>query len=57
MTLKPKWARAAKKSEFGWLTWTDGKHHVRSPIAVIGGGYQTYTSYQEEKATFNNRIR
>ncbi|CAN8267042.1 unnamed protein product [Cochlearia groenlandica] len=32
MTLKPK--RIVKGSVFGGLTWSDGKHHVRSPIVV-----------------------
>ncbi|ESQ39940.1 hypothetical protein EUTSA_v10001201mg [Eutrema salsugineum] len=32
MTLKPKWS--AKGSVFGGLTWSDGKHYVRSPIVV-----------------------
>ncbi|XP_038711833.1 subtilisin-like protease SBT5.4 [Tripterygium wilfordii] len=34
MTLKPKWDGAAKEYVFGGLAWTDGKHYVRSPIAV-----------------------
>ncbi|CAI0374240.1 unnamed protein product [Linum tenue] len=29
-----KWKGAAKKYEFGGLTWTDGEHYVRSPIFV-----------------------
>ncbi|KAH0899283.1 hypothetical protein HID58_048851 [Brassica napus] len=32
MTLKPKWV--AKDYAFGGLTWSDGKHYVRSPIVV-----------------------
>ncbi|XVF04049.1 hypothetical protein REPUB_Repub05bG0047500 [Reevesia pubescens] len=34
VTLKAKWAGAAKKHVFGGITWTDGKHYVRSPIVV-----------------------
>lgn len=32
MTLKAKWL--GKDYTFGGLTWTDGKHYVRSPIVV-----------------------
>ncbi|KAL5771778.1 hypothetical protein ACOSP7_015932 [Xanthoceras sorbifolium] len=34
VTLKAKWPCAAKNYTFGGLTWTDGKHYVRSPIVV-----------------------
>ncbi|KAJ0082581.1 hypothetical protein Patl1_09640 [Pistacia atlantica] len=33
VTLKAKWSGAVDTS-FGGLTWTDGKHYVRSPIVV-----------------------
>ena len=35
VTLKAKWAGAAKDYVFGGLTWTDGKHYVRSPMVVV----------------------
>ncbi|KAH9798332.1 subtilisin-like protease SBT5.4 [Citrus sinensis] len=34
VTLKPKWSGAPDNYRFGELTWTDGKHYVRSPIVV-----------------------
>ncbi|KAK3004434.1 hypothetical protein RJ639_020045 [Escallonia herrerae] len=34
LTLKAKKANAAKDHVFGGLTWSDGKHYVRSPIVV-----------------------
>lgn len=34
VTLKPKWSVAPDNYRFGELTWTDGKHYVRSPIVV-----------------------
>ncbi|KAG5039669.1 hypothetical protein JHK85_012145 [Glycine max] len=33
LTLKPQ-TKNTTDYVFGWLTWTDHKHHVRSPIAV-----------------------
>lgn len=36
MSVEAKWSIGESEYEFGVLTWTDGKHYVRSPI-VVGG--------------------
>lgn len=38
VTFEAKWDGVTEDHEFGTLTWTDGRHYVRSPIVVAFGG-------------------
>ncbi|KAJ6700432.1 PEPTIDASE S8 [Salix purpurea] len=41
VSFEARWDGVTEDYEFGSLTWTDGRHYVRSPIVVaFGGDYQ-----------------
>ncbi|KAL1820816.1 hypothetical protein ACET3Z_015685 [Daucus carota] len=44
LTVKLRQKDAARDYVFGHLTWTDGKHHVKSPIAVKAASTQVIAS-------------